>query len=867
MLFTPENILKARQELLQQMQAGTISPEQAFQRGLELDPFDAMALIFFSHIRYQAGDLAAAEEYCWRAASADPARFEPFYMLYRCFSGRGEDEALQKGILALALRKTLRGDEGDKHIAELAQDDPDSEGVPATRESLEDAAEALEVQSGDESEDVARRLKPHRLIDELLEMAPDGLDPELVDEIVEEGAGCVPLLIGVLRAMVADELPGGDTAPGAAAVALLGEIGDPAAVPEVIECCSVADEPVREAAYWAAQRFAARWPQEAFEALSKMAEGADAGRRCTIALLLAGMPRQPGGSDLLMSLLDGFEDFSKADRFAVFMSVAGTILRTQGANGRERARSLLQRYAPLLPRRARTELQRIEEVIEALAATEGDAGSDEEAMTVYDFCGAAEDGEDYEEEDEDSGDFAPEPVRRQATPGRNDPCWCGSGKKYKKCHLEADEKERQEPPGRQAPRLPQRSAAEESLRARLFEFGQDILRKREIEEALSAFVGPAPADDFPGDMLKIEFTDWLTHDYIAPRLGRTLIEEYLRRDPGGLAPGDRSVLEEWKRSRYSLFEVQEVRPGSGVLVQDLLAGGEFFVHDVSSSNNMARWDCCLARFEETGGRAMFNGIARMVPRQVLGPLQEWASAARRRSGLSCDLFLRANSHKLRQKASELIKKTMDSLQVVSFEGDPLVFSRAVYEVLDEDGLRRSLDASDMLRKEEDDPNAYVWLGEVDAESEGRRIFGHLRIKVGQLTLECSTRQRLKRGRELLRTLAGAALRHKGDQFQGLQSAMKEAGKTPPKPTGSALHREVEHELVQKVLAEHYRKWPDTPLPALDGKTPREAAATPQGRKALVDLLKIFENGEERKRRAGQPSYDIGLLKAELGVEF
>ncbi len=24
--------------------------------------------------------------------------------------------------------------------------------------------------------------------------------------------------------------------------------------------------------------------------------------------------------------------------------------------------------------------------------------------------------------------------------GRNDPCWCGSGKKYKKCHLEEDEK-------------------------------------------------------------------------------------------------------------------------------------------------------------------------------------------------------------------------------------------------------------------------------------------------------------------------------------------------------------------------------------------------------------------------------------------
>lgn len=25
-------------------------------------------------------------------------------------------------------------------------------------------------------------------------------------------------------------------------------------------------------------------------------------------------------------------------------------------------------------------------------------------------------------------------------PGRNEPCWCGSGKKYKKCHLPEDDK-------------------------------------------------------------------------------------------------------------------------------------------------------------------------------------------------------------------------------------------------------------------------------------------------------------------------------------------------------------------------------------------------------------------------------------------
>jgi|PlaIllAssembly_1097288.scaffolds.fasta_scaffold3132588_1 hypothetical protein len=32
------------------------------------------------------------------------------------------------------------------------------------------------------------------------------------------------------------------------------------------------------------------------------------------------------------------------------------------------------------------------------------------------------------------------PEMPAAKPGRNDACWCGSGKKYKKCHLSEDEK-------------------------------------------------------------------------------------------------------------------------------------------------------------------------------------------------------------------------------------------------------------------------------------------------------------------------------------------------------------------------------------------------------------------------------------------
>lgn len=45
----------------------------------------------------------------------------------------------------------------------------------------------------------------------------------------------------------------------------------------------------------------------------------------------------------------------------------------------------------------------------------------------------------------------PVPVHVTPRPGRNDPCWCGSTKKYKKCHLEADDEARATGPGADGP--------------------------------------------------------------------------------------------------------------------------------------------------------------------------------------------------------------------------------------------------------------------------------------------------------------------------------------------------------------------------------------------------------------------------------
>ncbi len=65
------------------------------------------------------------------------------------------------------------------------------------------------------------------------------------------------------------------------------------------------------------------------------------------------------------------------------------------------------------------------EALQRAARLAGDAHADEVSDGVADAPAAARSGR---------------TVKSKKKPGRNDPCWCGSGKKYKKCHLNEDQR-------------------------------------------------------------------------------------------------------------------------------------------------------------------------------------------------------------------------------------------------------------------------------------------------------------------------------------------------------------------------------------------------------------------------------------------
>ena len=476
MLFPTESIFKGRQDLVAQVNTGNLTSEQAAQRALELDPFDSLSLAIAGAQRFKAGDLAAAAEYSWRAASANPCRADPWFQLLPCLPN--ETQSLRNGIMELGAAKALRDPEGIARFEERFKESPEAANYPSGEAFLEATRAAFNEMRRDEPEEVSERLRPHRLVDDLLEWATNGLDEELVDAILEEGARATPLLIGVLRAMATESLPGDDTPPTVCSLALLGEIGDPAVLPELIEFSTVEDEEIADAANWAVGRIVERRPEESLDAIRQLIPGAAADRLSGLALALNHFPEDSGKLDLLVSLLDGLANFPKPERHDVFMAVVVVIAFSGGAKERELAWSLLRRHAGLLPKRTRAEFRetlRLRDGLDRLVALEsanspsessddsGDAPGADPGTTVYDLCSrpSGEDDdqeqEEEEEDDEDDGtfddeeeadeddldedaDYIPEPIRRSVTPGRNDPCWCGSGKKYKKCHLEADEK-------------------------------------------------------------------------------------------------------------------------------------------------------------------------------------------------------------------------------------------------------------------------------------------------------------------------------------------------------------------------------------------------------------------------------------------
>lgn len=462
---------------------------------------------------------------------------------------------------------------------------------------------------------------------------------------------------------------------------------------------------------------------------------------------------------------------------------------------------------------------------------------------------------------------------------------------------------REHAPRPQEPRepVPRRSAPppsrdERVLRERIQRFAFQSRFKDDFDRAIRLYFGKEALQD---NVLTVEeealpdFQEWFFFDYVTSE-GERIIDLFAREVGPRLPVAQRQMLDDWRRvNHYRLFEVQRVEPGVGETLLDLLSGEVFELNDISASYALLKWEIALMRPIVTEGRWHLTGSALSLPpfykADILGYAKElWEKYQAQHPQASLDDFYRDHGLDLHLHIQDIASTPP---VVYTQEGHLLVSSTARYAVTNPDAVRKRLDQAEefiFVGPADEDRRvlAYVWLlvgrsrvpeipmkkglmfqtnwEAADGTGKSYRSLGDVRLWRDRMELLCLSRERLEVGKALLQEILGPRLiRHLGDEFKDIvQETFREAPSSPPRRR--VLSRE-EQIIAQRTLVEQYKTWVDTAIPALDGKSPRQAAGDPSMRERLEELLKVIEYNEERRRRAGEPYMDIANLRRELGL--
>jgi hypothetical protein len=486
--------------------------------------------------------------------------------------------------------------------------------------------------------------------------------------------------------------------------------------------------------------------------------------------------------------------------------------------------------------------------------------------------------------------------RGETKVGRNDPCPCGSGKKYKKCCLL---KENQAPPATQP------SGPDQRLRARLVEYVQRSLPRADMDRAMREFFGEAfdPAQRTLAVSEATEekwpaFLEWLIHDFRLAT-GQTPIARFLAERGKSLPADERSILEEWQDAIVGLHEVVDLEPGKSLTLRNVFDGRTFQVREVRGSLSAARWDILSHRIIRVNGEPQLSGLGHAFhaadrEKLVAHVTARYEAYRKGHPAATWADFFRAEPLVIRRYA-EKMEREYRPPALYTPEGHAVLFGRLRYAVRDQERLMRGLLAAPDFEETTapEDPigtRHFAWLRTGPAEryvqesakpDHGMMITGQrfedprrpgvtglatLTVVGQEMTAEALSAQRLAWLKARLAEVAGDAIHLRADVVEDPWRKLEaERGSRPPARPAPAVPPEVEAQVLGKVLHRHFTEWLDQPVPALDGRTPRAAVRDPRLRPRLIQLLRETENHQDHARREGRAWYDIGWMWTELGI--
>ncbi len=444
--------------------------------------------------------------------------------------------------------------------------------------------------------------------------------------------------------------------------------------------------------------------------------------------------------------------------------------------------------------------------------------------------------------------------------GRNEPCPCGSGKKYKHCCLRHEERRSQsrgdgvavaiEWLGQRHRKALGRAVGE--FFAAIDEGDQSDERKGRLAELPEELLA----------MVQSNLNEWLLAEGTVVARGepRRIVDLVLGSGGPLFVAEVRRWIEALAAHPLRVYEVQDVVPGEGLWVRDAFAARSprLWVRERSASQSLDRWEILGARLIPVGEELQVSGAVYSIQRDKLPALRRAVRQVERAGGRPSAPVIAAWLHRLTDPPAELPR------MVDAGSGEPMLLVTDHYDVTDWEQLAAALALLPDVQGDRE--HGWVWF---EQGGPGRPALRRSRLALNlgktadRLEAFATTRQGADQGAAWLQRVAGHALVHRMRELTDPLAALeRRAAAGPAQPASPPI------QLSQEVHEELYRHWADEPVPALGGLTPRQAVRTAAGRAKVTELLKDYErHTQSMTRDQGLEPPSWHFLWEQVGLRY
>ena len=376
------------------------------------------------------------------------------------------------------------------------------------------------------------------------------------------------------------------------------------------------------------------------------------------------------------------------------------------------------------------------------------------------------------------------------------------------------------------------------------------------------------------------FIEWLVNDYRPAlyrnkkksrdkerlrhrsiRKGKTLAEKMLAAE---LPAAEAAFLEATSQSHPSLFRITRVESGSTVAVEDVLLGGGYVIQDKMLSECVETDQCLTGRVFPVGQFHFFSPAGPPLPNHLIMEAADYLESegvtfspeGLRRKAEMFGLLWNWYDKQIGEKRMPFLRNT---------DGEDLVWQTASFSVSDENVVREALVQREDIEYDQEE-DEYLWIRHHGKRSviPGEMLsLGHMRFVLNELILEVNSAERLSVAKKWLGEISGVTFLdvksqdyNQGDFDVPMDDKM-----------GSSESVEITPDLaasLQEHFTKHYMGWLDSPLPALEGKTPRQMCRSNAGQQKVAMLIRSISSP------VGNPGVKIEVpyqeMFKELGIE-